>query len=131
MFRKLQKSLLDAIEYEKGNMTARAKQIIIPEAPKTYSATAIKKLRVSIGVSQRDFALWLNVSLNTVKAWEQGLRNPSHSALRLLEVFEKGFSHIQEMFDIPQEKGLKQATYRRRPAYLQKGRTKDRPYRGR
>lgn len=128
MFEKLHKSLSDAIEYERGNITLRTKQIIIPEAPKNYDATAIRKLRAKLGISQRDFALWLNVSLNTVKAWEQDIRNPSHSALRLLEVFEKGsyrgISYIMEIFGLSQEGAVQQTTYARRPAYIQKRRSK-------
>ena len=128
MFEKLNKSLSDAIEYERGNITLRTKHIVIPEAPKNYDAATIKKLRAKLGISQRDFALWLNVSLNTVKAWEQDVRNPSHSALRLLEVFEKGsyrgFSFIMEIFGLPTEGPIQEATYVRRPAYMQKSRLK-------
>lgn len=128
MFEKLHKSLSDAIEYERGNITLRSKQIVIPEAPKNYDAATIKKLRAKLGISQRDFALWLNVSLNTVKAWEQDIRNPSHSALRLLEVFEKGsckgFSYIMEIFGSSQEGSSQQATHVRRSAYMRKSRSK-------
>jgi putative transcriptional regulator len=124
MFEKLHKSLSDAIEYERGNITLRTKQIVIPEAPKSYDAATIKKMRAGLGMSQRDFALWLNVSLNTVKAWEQDVRNPSHSALRLLEVFEKGsqkgFSYIMEIFGLSQERSVQQAKYVKRPAYIKK-----------
>ena len=36
--------------------------------------------------SQSIFALMLNVSVETVRAWEQGRRTPEGSALRLLQV---------------------------------------------
>jgi putative transcriptional regulator len=42
--------------------------------------------RESLGVSQRLFAGILNVAEQTVHAWEQGGRNPTGSALRLLQV---------------------------------------------
>lgn len=100
MFEMLKEGLLDAIEYEKGNKALRTKRIVIPDAPKPYNASHIKKLRADLGMSQKDFALWLNVSLNTIKAWEQNLRSPNHSALRLLEVFEKGFPQIKKIFGV-------------------------------
>ena len=37
--------------------------------------------------SQKAFATWLNVSLNTIQAWEQGTRRPNQFSLRLLEIF--------------------------------------------
>lgn len=40
--------------------------------------------RDTLGVSQKLFADMLNVSIQTVHAWEQGRRKPSGSALRLL-----------------------------------------------
>lgn len=36
------------------------------------------------------FALVLNVSVKTVQSWEAGKRVPTHSALRLLEIVDKG-----------------------------------------
>ena len=41
------------------------------------------------GVLARDFASALNVSDKTVKAWEQGIKPPGSSALRLLEIIER------------------------------------------
>ncbi len=113
MFEMLQESLLEAIEYKKGKKALRTKYIAIPDAPKSYKAKSIKKLRSDLGVSQHDFALWLNVSLNTVKAWEQNLRNPSHSALRLLEVFERGFPCLKKIYNLPEETTRK-TTYAKR-----------------
>jgi len=50
---------------------------------------AIKALRAKHNVSQAVLAQILNVGLGAVRQWEQGLRNPTGSALKLLHLIEK------------------------------------------
>lgn len=96
MFNLLKEGLEGAIAYEKGlSKRARVKKIRIdttdiPQNPKEYQAGDIKNLRNKLNCSQNLFAVYLNVSLNTIQAWEQGTRSPSHAALRLLEIIDKG-----------------------------------------
>ncbi|HEY4832447.1 MAG TPA: helix-turn-helix domain-containing protein [Waddliaceae bacterium] len=97
MFEKLDEALSEALEFVRGNVKVRTKEIFIPDSPKNYRAEEIKKLRSKLGITQNDLASWLNVSLNTVQAWEQNTRNPSHSSLRLLEIFDKDFSVIERI----------------------------------
>lgn len=97
MFEKLKEGLEEAIEFHKGKVKLRVKEVYIPDAPKKYSAKDIKKLRNKLRFTQQEFALWLNVSLNTVQAWEQGVRVPSHSSLRLIEMFDKNFSFVKDV----------------------------------
>jgi len=47
------------------------------------------KLRQQLNLSQAVFASVLNVSVKTVQAWEQGLRQPSDAALKLLTIAKK------------------------------------------
>jgi len=54
--------------------------------PGRFSPAAIKKLRASLGVSQSLFATMLGVSSVLVESWEQGLREPSPLARRLLDM---------------------------------------------
>ncbi len=89
-FEDLKEGLEDIVSYRKGKLTLRSEQVVIPKPPKKYSAHAIKKIREKGGYSQGVFAKILNVSARTVQSWESGERSPSHSALRLLEVIEKG-----------------------------------------
>jgi DNA-binding transcriptional regulator YiaG len=42
-----------------------------------------------LNLSQAVFAGVLNVSVKTVQAWEQGLRQPSDAALKLLTIAKK------------------------------------------
>jgi hypothetical protein len=48
-------------------------------------AAAIKALRLRLGFTQEVLAQKLNVSVSTVRAWEQGARLPSGAATRLLQ----------------------------------------------
>ena len=44
---------------------------------------------VELDMSQAVFPRVLNISPKTVQSWEQGLRQPTQAALRLLEVIEQ------------------------------------------
>ncbi len=83
------RGLEDIIEYKKGKLTLRSEAIEIP-APPEYKATDIKKIRENSRYSQGLFARVLNVSIKTVQSWESGKRIPSHAALRLLEIVDRG-----------------------------------------
>jgi putative transcriptional regulator len=54
----------------------------------TYPPARVQKIRKEMRLSQPVFAGILNVSPETVRAWEQGKRSPEGAALRLLEVTE-------------------------------------------
>lgn len=96
MYKLLKEGLEDAIAYEKGeSKKARIKKLRIdnsevPQQPKEYRANDIRRLRNKLNCSQSVLAAYLNVSLNTVQAWEQEVRHPNHAALRLLEILDKG-----------------------------------------
>jgi putative transcriptional regulator len=59
------------------------------DPPPQYSADKIKKIRGQMDVSQPVFAAALNVSPETIRAWEQGKREPDGATLRLLEVADE------------------------------------------
>lgn len=62
---------------------------------KTLSPNEIKKIRTREKISQSALAMYLNVSLCTVKHWEQGTKHPTGSALKLLNlVRDKGLAAI-------------------------------------
>lgn len=54
--------------------------------PQRYEGAQIQRIREQLGLSQRVFAQVLNASAETIKAWEQGKRQPEGMALALLEV---------------------------------------------
>ncbi len=90
LFKALKKGLEEAIAYEEGKIKLVTEVIEIPEPPSEYKAKDIKKIRSKRHYSQSIFAKVLNVSTKTVQSWESGKRTPSHAALRLIEIIDKG-----------------------------------------
>lgn len=66
-------------------MTARE---AIVQPPRQYQGPETQRIREALGLSQAVFARVLNASAETVKAWEQGKRQPDGMALTLLEIAE-------------------------------------------
>ncbi len=65
-----------------------AQTTVVTAAPE-FDAAHIQQLRRRLNVTQRVFADMLNVSLATVRHWEQGLRTPDGASSRLLEIVER------------------------------------------
>jgi len=84
--------LEQAIAYERGEGPGRVVVLDARDAvvnmPPTYDAGRVREVRRRLALSQQVFADALNVSSDTVKAWEQGTRTPSGAAMRLLEIAE-------------------------------------------
>lgn len=69
-------------------------ELCIPPV-KDFSPLEIKKLRLREKVSQPIFAKYLNTTTSTVKQWEQGLKHPRGTSLRLLTLIaSKGLDII-------------------------------------
>ncbi|MBY0109520.1 MAG: helix-turn-helix domain-containing protein [Candidatus Babeliaceae bacterium] len=90
LFKKLKAGLEDAIAHKQGKLNLRSETIVLPEPPVVYKPREIKRIRERNKYSQGVFAIVLNVSIKTVQSWESGVRVPSHAALRLLEIIDKG-----------------------------------------
>ncbi len=90
----LVESAREAAQIERGEREpARITRYTAAEAkvepPPQYVSERIKRIRNQMGLSQPVFAAALNVSTETVRAWEQGKREPDGPTLRLLEVAEQ------------------------------------------
>ena len=75
--------LSEAIDYEKGKKTARSSKITITPHPEV-SADDVKKLRLSLNMTQGTFAAVMGVSNKTVEAWEKGTNVPAGTARRMI-----------------------------------------------
>ena len=95
LFKDLEQGFKEVLAYEKGQKKLRTRLIEIPEPPMEYQAEDVKRIRQELHYSQGIFAKFLNVSIKTVQAWEAGRRKPSHAALRLLEIIDKGGYRLQ------------------------------------
>lgn len=67
------------------------------ELPPWYPPYLIREIRQKLSVSQAIFAQMLGVSASTVRAWEQGRREPEGPARRLLQVAE---AHPEVLRDV-------------------------------
>lgn len=54
---------------------------------RNFEGSEIKKIREIAHLTQNEFAKMLNVSLGTLRNWEQGRRKPDGAAIALLKVF--------------------------------------------
>lgn len=93
-FQDLLAAVQQAIEYRQG-LRHDLRVTILPAPPEPMDAGGIRRLRDRIGLSQRVFAMALNVSTKTVQAWESGARVPDGGNLKLLRV---GEAHPEAVF---------------------------------
>jgi putative transcriptional regulator len=85
IFEEIKLGLEQAIEYEKGNLTARKTTLTILPL-ETFTASEIKEIRRQTGLTQALFAKYMGVSIKTVEAWEGGRNHPDGAASRLLAI---------------------------------------------
>ena len=89
LFDDLKEGLQEAIDFEKGNSSAKTVTFVI-EPVKKYSNEDIKQIRKKSGMKQAVFANYMGVSSKTVEAWELGRTHPTGPAYRLLRILEEG-----------------------------------------
>ena len=76
----LQEAIEVAEEWEEAGFTRNVGEEWTPDR--------VRDLRRSLNMTQREFAHLLNVSLSTVRSWEQGQRVPFGPTTRLLDLVE-------------------------------------------
>jgi putative transcriptional regulator len=89
-FADLKEAMEDALAFERGKRRdLKVTRIQAPRRPKAMSPKDIARIRERLNCSQAVFAIMLNISPKTVQAWEQGSREPSDAALKLLTIAKK------------------------------------------
>jgi len=86
-------ALEEAVAYERGELPGTrvdrveitARDARVQPAPE-YTADEIRAIRHGLSLSQQVFADLLNASASSVRAWEQGMREPDGPTRRLLQV---------------------------------------------
>ena len=74
----------------KTSFTEKELKSLNVDIPQVHlNADEIKKIRNQIHLSQAVFARLLNVSLSTIRQWEQGIKKPTGSTQVLLELLHK------------------------------------------
>jgi putative transcriptional regulator len=62
----------------------------IDESEATLDAAKFaRRVRLRLGLSQSEFASRIDVSIDTIRNWEQGKRHPTGAAKALLKVLDK------------------------------------------
>ena len=85
VFDDLRQALTDALAFERGQpVDLRVTELPPPSPP--LSREEIKRIRLSLNLSQPRFAALLNARPNTVESWEQGVRRPHGTTLKLLNI---------------------------------------------
>ena len=84
-FDRLKSGLEEGIAHAKGELSLKTTEV--PEAPPEIDAKTLVALREEASMTQSLFAKVLYVSTKTIQSWEQGVRVPSMSARRLIQIF--------------------------------------------
>lgn len=79
LFSELQEAVGEFQEYDKSARKLKAYEVAEPD---------VKKIRETMGLSQRLFATMLSISTSTLQNWEQGIRRPTGPAKALLKIVE-------------------------------------------
>src|SRR5215207_5623348 len=84
----------EAIDYLRGNragvrVTKLTARHFAPAAAPVVDGARVKQIRRKLRMSQAAFARALNVSKQSVQAWEQDMTVPSGATLRLLQITER------------------------------------------
>lgn len=85
----LNRSLAQAVESAAAEVERR-----LP--PREEDALDVKALRERLGYTQDEFAAYFNVSVGTLRNWEQGRRAPHGPARVLLEVIARSPEAVAE-----------------------------------
>jgi putative transcriptional regulator len=81
-FESIKKGLNEAIDFAQGKEVKAKVTKLNPQLD-------VKMVRKNLGMTQKDFALSLGISLATLRHWERGDRKPHGPALILLNLVEK------------------------------------------
>ncbi len=86
-FARLLESARQAQEHATGKRELRT--TLLPPPLAAMDKTEVVKIRETLNFSQAVFAKYLNVSVKTVQAWEQGIGKPAGASLKLLSIIRR------------------------------------------
>ena len=86
-FNDLKASLEEAVEIKKGTKA--------PSRVTRYEVADVKAIRKQLNVSQNEMAQALGTSVDTIKSWESGRRNPTGLAAKVLATIQTHPDYFQ------------------------------------
>ena len=90
LFKELDTNLREAVKIAKGNTAPKSVYVVLTPAE-------IKSIRASVNMSQAVFARSFQLSLDTLKGWEQGKRKPDVAAANFLRMIKADPKIVQRM----------------------------------
>ena len=91
-FKSLKAGLEDAIAFAEGDATKAVIHHIELPIPD------VSVIRKKTGLTQKQFAKWINVKVGTVQQWEQKRRSPEGPTTVLLTIIDQNPNIVQETF---------------------------------
>ena len=88
LFKELNTNLKEAVKVVKGTSAPKSVYVVL-------SPAEIKAIRASVKMSQAIFARSFQLSLDTVKGWEQGKRKPDVAAANYLRMIKADPEYVQ------------------------------------
>lgn len=88
-FDELKASLEEAVEIKKG--------VREPARVTRYELADVKAIRAQLNVSQSEMAKVLGTSVDTIKSWESGRRNPTGLAAKVLATIQANPKFFQAL----------------------------------
>lgn len=89
MFAELMQSVREAVLIERGEME--------PARVFEMEPFDIAKIRSKTNKTQEEFAAMLNISIGTLRNWEQGRRKPDGAALSLLKIVSADPQYVEKL----------------------------------
>ena len=100
---RIRQGLQESLAFCRGEKHLRT--VAVLDGPPPITPDGIVELRESLHVTQVVFAQLLNVSPKVVQTWERGLRAPSKSSLRLLQVIQQRPDAVAEVVGLTASPG--------------------------
>jgi len=86
----IRRGLEEAVSYARGQADAEAYRVHVPEA------IDVKAIRAKLAMTQEEFAGRFGFSVNTLRHWEQGLRQPEGPTRAYLLVIDRAPKAVQK-----------------------------------
>jgi putative transcriptional regulator len=86
----IRRGLEEAVAFAKGKADAKAYRVHVPET------IDVKAIRTKLGMTQEEFAGRFGFSINTLRHWEQGVRQPEGPARAYLLVIDRAPKAVQK-----------------------------------
>ena len=89
LFKELDANLKEAVKVAKGVSAPNSVYVVLTPAE-------IKAIRASVNMSQAAFARTFQLSVDTIKGWEQGKRKPDAAAANYLRMIKADPEHVRQ-----------------------------------